>query len=187
MGYFSDAAIVDTTEIDEFEAAIARLYKSPAYRGRRNKSGKSLDYELEKIVRHAAKSVQQAIMPAVPVRTGALKSGIILHKERSRHNGKVVYDIYMDPKMNRVFQKPIDSPVRSKIKYAYYPASQEYGFFSRRPDGGMTYTRPTGEKMKIDHVPGKHFMRTGVEVAGKAAENEILGNTLKAIEDEFGG
>lgn len=145
------------------------------------------DKELAKIVKKAAGPLRAAVVSAAPEKTGQLKGGIILNKERSRIPGKAVYDIMMDGKKNDIFQKPIKNRVRSQKPYAYYPASQEYGFFSRRPDGGMTYTRPTGEKMKIDKVPGKHFMRTGVEVAGKTAEAEILGNTLKAIEDEFGG
>lgn len=145
------------------------------------------DKELAKIVKKAAGPLQAAVVSAAPEKTSQLKDGIILHKERARTPGKTVYDIMMDGKKNAIFQKPIRKRVRSQKPYAYYPASQEYGFFTRRPDGGMTYTRPTGEKIKIDKVPGKHFMRTGVEVAGKAAETEILGNTLKAIEDAFGG
>ena len=145
------------------------------------------DKELAKIVKKAAGPLKATIVSAAPEKTGQLKGGIVLHKERTRVPGKAVYDIMMDGKKNDIFQKPIKNRVRSQKPYAYYPASQEHGFFSRRPDGGMTYTRPTGEKMKIDKVPGKHFMRTGVEVAGEAAESEILGNALKAIEDEFGG
>lgn len=143
--------------------------------------------ELAKIVQKAAGPVHTAIRSAAPEETGTLKSGIILHKERKRHEGKAVYDIYMDPKMNAVFQKPIINPRRSQRSYAYYPASQEHGFFSRRADGGMTYTRPNGSAAKINKVPGKHYMRTGVEVAGEAAKAEIAGNALSAIEQAFGG
>lgn len=142
---------------------------------------------LGKIVRTAAGPVQSAIRSAAPSKTGELKSGIILHKERSRTKGKVVFDIYMDPEKNAVFQKPIIHPVRSKGKYAYYPASQEYGFFTRRTDGGMTYTRPDGSSATINKVPGKHYMRTGAEVAGEAAMADIAGATLEAIEKAFGG
>lgn len=143
--------------------------------------------ELAKIVKKAAGPVNAAIRPAAPEKTGTLKSGIILHKEKKRHEGKAVYDIYMDPKMNDVFQKQIINPVRSQRSYAYYPASQEHGFFSRRADGGMTYTRPDGSAAKINKVPGKHFMRTGVEVAGESAKAEIAGSALSAIERAFGG
>lgn len=143
--------------------------------------------ELTQIVKKPAGSVKSAIQSDAPSRTGALKSGIILHKEKKRHEGKAVYDILMDPDKNDVFQKPIINPVRSKVPYAYYPASQEHGFFSRRADGGMTYTRPDGSAAKINKVPGKHFMRTGVEVAGEAAKADIAGSILSAVEKKFGG
>lgn len=145
------------------------------------------DKELAKIVKKGAEPVKTAIRSAAPSKTNTLKSGIILHKEKSRDKGKAVYDVYMDPNKNDVFQKPIVHPVRSKAPYAYYPASQEHGFFSRRSDGGMTYTRPDGSTTKINKVPGKHYMRTGVEVAGEAAKEEIAGQTLAEIEKAFGG
>lgn len=143
--------------------------------------------ELAQIVKKAAGPVESAVQSAAPNKTGMLRSGIILHKEKKRYEGKAVYDIFMDPDKNDVFQKPIINPVRSRTPYAYYPASQEHGFFSRRADGGMTYTRPDGSVAKINKVPGKHFMRTGVEVAGEAAKAEIAGNALSAVEKAFGG
>lgn len=143
--------------------------------------------ELTKAVKKGAPMVQRAIKTAAPKRSGTLHSGIILHRERSRVKGKVVYDIMMDPDKNAVFQKPIINPSRSTSPYAYYPASQEYGFFTRRPDGGMTYTRPSGDKMHMDKVPGKHYMRTGAEVSGEMAKNAIAGSLLESIEKEFGG
>lgn len=142
---------------------------------------------LTTIVKKAAGPLQSAIQSAAPRKSGTLVEGIILHKERSRGNGKTVYDVYMDPAKNAIFQKPIQHPVRSKSPYAYYPASKEYGFFSRRPGGGMIYTRADGTKAHMDKVPGKHFMRTGVEVQGEKAKNEILGNALSAVEKAFGG
>lgn len=189
MGYFSDAAIVnvDTRELDELANRLKKwMAKSPAYSGR-SKSTKTFDGELNRIVRQASGPVKEAIRSAAPRKTGALADGIILHKERSRYAGKVVYDVYMDPKKNGIFQKPIMQPVRSKVPYAYYPASQEYGFFTRRSDGGMTYTRPDGSTANMSHVPGKHFMRSGVEVAGETAKNEIAGSVLSEIEQAFGG
>lgn len=143
--------------------------------------------ELAKIVKPAVSPVLAAVKEAAPKDSGALADGIIDHKERSRYPGKVVYDVYMDPKKNNVFQKPIENPVRSKVPYAYYPASQEHGFFTRRSDGGMTYTRPDGSKANLDKVPGKHFMRTGAEVAGEAAKTEIADKAITAIEKAFGG
>lgn len=146
------------------------------------------DKELASIVKDAAGPVRSAIRSAAPRgKTGMLERGIILHKEKHRYQGKVVYDVYMDPEMNDVFQKPIQNPVRSRVPYAYYPASQEHGFFTRRPGGGMIYTRADGSAAKINKVPGKHFMRTGAEVAGEAAKEEIAGKALAQIKKAFGG
>lgn len=141
---------------------------------------------LPQAVKKGAAIVQRAIISAAPVDTNTLRGALILHKEKSRTRGKVTYDVYPDPKKNTIFQKPIKNPVRSKTPYGYYPASQEYGFFTRRSDGGMTYIRGDGETVKLDKVPGKHYMRTGAEIAGEAAKSEIGRSILDAIAKEFG-
>ena len=51
----------------------------------------------------------------------------------------------------------------------------------------MVYTRSDGSAARMNKVPGKHYMRVGVEVAGDAAEREILGKLLSEIEQAFGG
>lgn len=145
------------------------------------------DKELAPMVKKAALPVRDAARAAAPKKTGLLASGIILHKEKSRHKGKAAYDVYMDPKKNEVFQKPIKNRVQCARKYAYYPASQEYGFFTRRADGGMTYTRADGSAQGIDKVPGKHFLRTGAEVAGEAAKEALGNQMLEAIDRAWGG
>lgn len=143
---------------------------------------------LRKAARKGAAIVQRSVKSRAPKKSGDLRSGLILHKERSRSEGKVVYDLMPDGKMNDIFQKPIKHPVRSESKKGYYPASQEYGFFTRRPGGGMAYTRPvTGEVKYMDKVPGKHYMRGGAEVSGEAAENAIIGQLLSDVEKAFGG
>lgn len=142
---------------------------------------------LSKAVRKGAAVVRRTVRSTAPKKSGDLLRGLILHKERSRQEGKVVYDLMPDPKKNAIFQKPIQHPVRSKSPKAYYPASQEYGFFTRRPGGGMTYTRPNGETGQMDKVPGKYYMRAGAEVSADAAENTIVGEILSEIEKTFGG
>lgn len=144
------------------------------------------DKDLAKAVKQGAGMVLSAIRGQAPVDSGTLQSGLILHKERAR-KGKVAYDIMPDPKKNDIFQKPILQPVRSKSPYGYYPASQEYGFFTRRADGGMTYTRSDGTKATLDKVPGKHYMLAGAEVVGEAAKTKVGEAILELIEKEFGG
>ena len=142
---------------------------------------------LPKAVRQGAKLVQGAIKSAAPKDKDTLRSGLILKKERSRNVTKIVYDVIPDPKLNSVFQKPIDFPVRSKTSKAYYPASQEYGFFTRRSDGGMTYHLSNGETMELDRVPGKYYMRSGAETTGNSAKKQIVSSILNDITKELSG
>lgn len=167
------------SELEGFEELARSFAKSAQELPKKN---------LSKAVRKGAARVQSSVRSVVPEKTGDLRRGLILHKERSRQEGKVVYDLMPDPKKNAIFQKPIQHPVRSKSPKAYYPASQEYGFFTRRPGGGMAYTRPvTGEIKYMDKVPGKYYMRSGAEVSAEAAENTIIGEILSEIEKTFGG
>lgn len=138
-------------------------------------------------VKQGAKIVQNAIQSAAPLDTGELRSGLILVKEKSRTKGKTVYQVTLGREKNAIFQKPIKKPIRSKTKYAYYPASQEYGYFTRRAGGGMIYVRSDGTNMTMDKVPGKHYMRTGAEVASEAAKNAIAQNLLDEIVKGYGG
>lgn len=143
--------------------------------------------QLAQAVKKGAKIVQRAIISAAPEDTGALKSGLILIKEKSSVRGKVVYQIAPSARMNAVFQKPIINPIRSKSGHAYYPASQEYGYFTRRPGGGMTYVKSDGSQATMNKVPGKYYMRTGAEAAGEMAKETIARSILDAVAKDFGG
>lgn len=142
--------------------------------------------EVSAAAKKGAQIVLDAIVSQAPSDTGTLRKGLILHKERSRTGQKAVYDVYPDPKKNDIFQKYIKKPVRSKTKYGYYPASQEHGFFTRRADGGMTYTRPTGETQKMDKVPGKHYMLAGSVAVERAARTAILQQIIADVEKRLG-
>lgn len=143
--------------------------------------------ELAQAVKKGAKVVQKAIQTQAPVDAGDLREGLILIKEKTRTRGKAVYQVVPAREKNAIFQKPIQNPVRSKSPYAYYPASQEYGYFTRRPGGGMTYVRSDGSEATMDKVPGKHYMRTGADVASEAAKNLIAKTLLDDITKEYGG
>ena len=143
--------------------------------------------ELTKAVRKGAQVVQKAIQAHAPEKTGELRRGLILVKEKSRIRGKVVYQVTPAREKNAIFQKPIQNPVRSKSPYAYYPASQEYGYFTRRPGGGMTYVRSDGSKATMNKAPGKHYMRTGADVASETAKNLIAKSVLDDITKGYGG
>ena len=167
-----DAFWYQAEDLDDLEKSIKRLGEYPKK-------------QLTSAVRAGAKVVHRAIVSNAPELTGDLKRGIIIHKERTKTPGKVVYDLMFDPAKNKIFQKPIKNKVRSKVGYAYYPASQEYGFFTRRPGGGMEFSRPDGDGVTLDKVPGKHFMREGAESASEQAKSVIIGKALADIEKEW--
>lgn len=102
--------------------------------------GRISDRELAQIIQGSADTLVQRTRAAAPVKTGAIRSGIIRSPgpERSSKIGKVVYDLYVDPAMNDTFVKYTKSGKRY-----YYPASMEYGFRLKR---GRRY-------------PGKYYMR----------------------------
>lgn len=143
--------------------------------------------ELTRAVKKGAKVVQKAIQDQAPVETGELREGLIMIKEKTKMRGKAVYQITPAAEKNAIFQKPIRKPIRSKTPYAYYPASQEYGYFTRRPGGGMTYVRSDGSKATMNKVPGKHYMRTGADVASETAKNLIAKTLLDDIAKKYGG
>lgn len=86
-----------------------------------------------------------------PIRSGDLREGIKRSpdEERTSNPDKVVYDVYMDEKMNDTFVK-----MSKAGKRYYYPASQEYGFrigrVKRKP--GLYYMRTTAEDYTAAHA-----------------------------------
>lgn len=143
------------------------------------------DKNLRRITRKGAGQVLAEVRAAAPEDTGLLRSGIILKPEKSKTRGKVGFDVMMDPQLNDLFQKPIISRQRSKSPYGYYPASQEYGYFTRRPGGGMVYVKSDGSTGKMNKVPGKHYMLSGAENAGDGAKDTIIRGVEDLIDKEF--
>lgn len=114
----------------------------------------------------------------VPVRTGALKQGIVrTKKEKSRFRGKAVYrvDFKGGEEANSIFQKPVKNPGAAgststpKRGYAYYPFSMEFGFIAR--DG--TYR------------PGFHFMRDGAEEMREEVNAVMVKKFTERLEKEW--
>lgn len=95
----------------------------------------------------AAEKELAAAKSAAPVKTGALRSGLVLNMERNRAKGKQVFQIWPTPALNHVFQKPVLNPGRRsdgsrRRTIAYYPASMEHGF--QHPGAGR--------------IPGRHYL-----------------------------
>lgn len=104
--------------------------------------------------------------------TGNLKKGIVLRGEKSRYKGKKVYRIVFDPTMNDVFQKPIKNPGSrggQGKSTAYYPISQEYGYFAG--DG--------------NYIPGYRFIHGALVQNVQRVEKTIVDEMKKRIDAEI--
>lgn len=118
--------------------------------------------------------VGRSIKNKVPVgETGNLKRGIKRIGERRNNKNKKVYQYTFDKNMNDIFQKPVKNPGKGRRNIAYYPASQEHGFFTRSKGNGL------------DYVPGYHFMSGGVEESDAKARTVIVRTVLDKVEKEW--
>ena len=111
-----------------------------------------------------------AVRAAAPVKTGTLRSALVLHLERSRQKGKQVYDVVPTARANAVLQKQVLHPNKGHRKVAYYPASQEYGFSTKN-----------GKR-----VPGKHYMGGTLAAGSEAYRKQILAEIEKNIDEAWG-
>lgn len=123
--------------------------------------------------RKAMNIVLKQSRASAPYETGALKKGIKMVGERSRQKGKKVYRIVFDRNMNHIFQKPVKNPGESghkgARKIAYYPHSQEYGFFAR--DG--------------KYIPGYRFVRDALVDNVNKIEKTIVSEMKRRIDAEI--
>ena len=108
-----------------------------------------------------------------PNDTGQLKKGIKLSGEKSRYKGKKVYKVVFDDKMNDVFQKPVvkvgESGSPNAKNPAYYPISQEYGFFARNGR----------------YIPGYRFIHNSLENNARRMERTIVAEMKQKTDDEI--
>jgi HK97 gp10 family phage protein len=106
-----------------------------------------------KAARNGAKIAEKDAKVNAPVDQGNLKRGIVLKPEKSRIKGKKVFQVTFDRNMNGIFVK-----ISKDGKRAYYPASQEYGFFA----------------INGRYIPGFHFMRKSIDNNEQAIEDAIV-------------
>ena len=115
-------------------------------------------------VRKGASVLRVDTKSRAPVDTGALKRGLKLVGERSALKGKKVYQVVFDRDMNDIFVKESKSGKR-----AYYPASQEYGFFARNGR----------------YIPGYHFMKQTADDDTAKVKEIVLSELGKNIDKEL--
>lgn len=111
--------------------------------------------------RAGASVARRAAKANAPEDTGALKQAIIMKRERRSKRGKAVYDILIDPSKNDQFVK-----ISRDGKRSYYPASQEYGFFT--VDGR--------------YIPGYGYLRRAVDDNRREIEHAALKRATVAID-----
>lgn len=111
--------------------------------------------------RAGASVARRAAKANAPEDTGALKQAIIMKRERRSKRGKAVYDILIDPSKNDQFVN-----ISKDGKRSYYPASQEYGFFT--VDGR--------------YIPGYGYLRRAVDDNRREIEHAALKRATVAID-----
>lgn len=124
-----------------------------------------LESGIREIKMVAGAIARSAVEKAPQGETGNLRRGIVvsMHPEQSSRVGKYVFQVFMDPGMNAVFAKYTKSDVGGNSKRYYYPASQEYGFVTKK--GG--------------YVPGKYFMK----IAALEVSPDIIPVVQKIVND----
>lgn len=123
----------------------------------------------QKHVTYAAKKGMKIVYKEAknnaPVDTGELKEGIKMVGEKSRKKAKKVYRLVFDRAKNDIFQKKD----KSGNVIAYYPVSQEYGYFLKNGK----------------YMPGLRFMRGALEKNAKEVEKTIINEMNKRIDKEL--
>lgn len=132
------------------------------------------DVPQRSVTKAAKKGMNIALKSArknAPEDSGELKGGIISVGEKSRLKGKKVYQVVFDRNKNDIFQKPIKYPKKGKNKIAYYPASQEFGYFLRNGK----------------YMPGLHFMKKALQENETAIRKKIVDEMSKEIDKALRG
>jgi HK97 gp10 family phage protein len=114
-----------------------------------------------KAARNGAKIAQKDAKINAPVDQGNLKRGIVLRPEKSRTQGKKVFQVTFNRNMNEFFVK-----VSKDGKRAYYPASMEYGYFAKNGR----------------YIPGYRFMRKSIDNNEQLIEDAMIDVLAKEID-----
>jgi len=114
-----------------------------------------------KAARKGALVALKAAKTLAPEDEGNLKKGLILKPEKTKIKGKKVYQVTFNPAMNDIFVK-----VSKEGKRAYYPASQEYGYFTRNGR----------------YIPGFHYLKKSLENNKAKIEQEVVSVLAKEID-----
>jgi len=144
----------DISELAEFKKAVAKVGGLP-------------QKVLTASVRKGANVVLKSVRANAPVgKTGNLKRAITLKAERNRQKGRKFFQVTFNKKYNEQLVK-----VSKKGKRSYYPASQEYGFLTKK-----------GSKTK-----GKAYLWGASESANGAFQAIVKKEMLDRLDKEWRG
>ena len=146
--------------MDELEKSLKKLGKVP-------------QKHVTSSSRKAMNIVLKQSRATAPYETGALSRGMKLKGEKSKVKAKKVYQVVFDDKYNHIFQKPVKNPGESGSPNAkdpaYYPVSQEYGYFARNGR----------------YIPGFRFVRGAFENKMPEAAKTMVSTMKKKIDQEI--
>ena len=139
-----------------------------------------------KAARKGALTVIRQTRAEAPRKTGTLKKALYLKREKTRRSKiKAVYEVTFKPGTEL-------SKTSKSGKRSYYPASQEYGFYTVAghkhtshgyADGKRTYTMDPVES-GTKH-PGLHYLRRSAEITGPAAITAMMETLNVELEKEW--
>lgn len=137
---------------------------------------------IKSIVEEHCRLVAAKARSLAPKKDGMLRIGIIPSpwEEKSRSEGKIGRQVYMDAGMNETFVKTSKNGTRY-----YYPASQEYGFLRGGVPSGYNpewyrqdlknpaYRARALEARRRSKVPGKYFLRTARDLGSASFARDM--------------
>ncbi|NCB52282.1 MAG: HK97 gp10 family phage protein [Clostridia bacterium] len=128
------------------------------------KVGKMPQKHVTRAVKRASGPVLSTARLGAPKDSGELAKGLVLKGEKHRKKGKKVYDIVPDRAKNDLFVK-----ISKAGKRAYYPASQEYGFFAKNGR----------------YIPGYHYLANAAAKTGATFAGMVISYMMGKIEEEW--
>jgi HK97 gp10 family phage protein len=133
------------------------------------KSLKELGKTPQKHVTAAARKGMNVVLSQAkakaPQDTGMLKKGMKLVGERTKTKGKKIYQVVFNKDFNDVFQKKD----KDGNIVAYYPVSQEYGYFTKNGR----------------YIPGYRFIHGALENNAPKVQQVIVTTMKKKIDAEI--
>ena len=148
-----------------------------------NKIGKSPQQALRKAATTAGNTLKSQVSSNIPAApgSGVYQKSLVKKVERHRARGKGGVAILPSAskrayvKLGRTAKNPgkyggrPSTDAEGKARY-YYPASLEYGWLTGDGNGG------------VKHIPGKHYMRNGAEMASESVKQVFIREFEKELD-----